>query len=686
MKTATAKQKLPSEASSANISEQSANPAGDGQHQLRGNSNEQATGSEQDPNSGVWPTQAVENANSTPEGSIDDDETLAANAEPVELSFEQTPVSGVCQPDNSEDSSASPTNTAKLPDTIIVPIDSIEYDPNIPVDEELTEHIRTSINSPWGKLVFPILVSKLSNPKDGKEWLLWDGLLRLLAFKTLGLTHIRVVVVDGSDEEIRLLAHEIDLVRRHPNAYQQMRQLTDWYELLQHIYPVYKPGGNKAKNAAETKAKGLPSLNELIEKTTGLKKTAFFGKIQTYSGLEPTAIRPYLEGHPNCGTAKKELWLRDLSKFSQEDQKKLQPLLKKLPNPNDAHGQAVREEAVLKADSLPQDELFPIYWEPFWENAKRIADGSVQLIATDPNWHLADDSEKGEDWTLHGVPVAPQMTKDEWHEFGKLAAQKLSIGGHAAILVGVQNTQEVDTILRQHLRWRWTQCYLLCSGIGTVARKARMNSHYRNVLIYEHKDGPKRTGTYKQFVHDVVPKIPKVTTVDDALIGMLKLERKEIDERIAELEAGGNDPFMNDVITTYLRDTHLLKLWHPWAQHLDAWVKIIQQWSQAGDFLWEPFVGSGTTAIAAVTCTDRVLQDGKWMDVKAPRRGIGCDFMEIWAKVAKFRVWESQHPEGIGSFLKNQEGEAQGTEEKPNHGNKDETDNETGVEDGKEAA
>ena len=220
----------------------------------------------------------------------------------------------------------------------------------------------------------------------------------------------------------------------------------------------------------------MPPMQELIEKTTGLKKSAFHGKVQVFHKLVP-CIRKYLDEHPHCATAKKDLWLRDLAKFGPEEQEKLAPYLKKLSNPNDAYSQAIRDEAVEKAKSLPDDNLFPIYCEDFRENAKRIEDGTVNLIATDPNWHLAEDSEEGEMWTLHGIPVAPKLTAKDWHDFGSLAAQKLAKDGLAAILVGIQNEHEIDTILRQHLRWRWIMRYLLTSGSGTVCRKSGFTSH-----------------------------------------------------------------------------------------------------------------------------------------------------------------------------------------------------------------
>ncbi len=533
----------------------------------------------------------------------------------------------------------------KLPDTIVVPIESIDCGPMLQSDDECVERLRSSIDAPWGFLLVPLLVSAASDPKDGKLWLLHDGKKRWQAAKEIGLTHVAVTVVGGTAEQIQLLAQEATMIRQHPNVYQRMKELASWHTLIQKMYAVYKPGGNKQKNAIEQAKKGLPSLKEMIEKTTGLKKTGFHNKVSIYENLEPSVVKPYLEDNPQCATAKNEQHMRRLSTYSQQTQKELVPYLPDVGNPEQAYFRCERDKAIERAATLPTDKMFPIYHETFEKNAERIADGTVNLIATDPNWHLADDSEKGSMYTLDGIAIAPQLLVEDWHKFGKLAAQKMTPGGYVAVLVGQQNRFEIDTVLRQHLTWVWDMCYLHLSGSGTVARKAGFASHYRTVLVYRRKDAPKKPDMFKKFIHDVVPDIPKIVHNPETILEALKMERQLLDARIAEAEADDGDPLINDIIPSLVRRGEALKQWHPWAQSVEAWKEIIRRLSKAGDFVWEPFAGSGTTGIAAVTCIDWHLKDGKWSQVPAPRRGIGCDAMECWAKIAKDRIWSAQHPD-----------------------------------------
>ena len=158
------------------------------------------------------------------------------------------PVFGLCQPEASQPGLSTTASHNKLPVSIILPTDSIEYDTSHPVDASLKAQIASSVKAPWGKLMIPIVVSKLDTPHDGKQWLLRDGLHRLLAAEEIGLPEIRAIVVEGTEDEIRLIAHELDMVRKHPSKYEEMRELAGWHELVQHIYPAYKTGGDKKKS------------------------------------------------------------------------------------------------------------------------------------------------------------------------------------------------------------------------------------------------------------------------------------------------------------------------------------------------------------------------------------------------------------------------------------------------------
>jgi len=531
----------------------------------------------------------------------------------------------------------------KLPESSVVPVDSISYQFK-KSNAAVVSQLRSSIGAPWGRLLVPLLVSKQHGPRP---WRLRDGYSRLQVAKDLGLTHVRVVVVDGSDEEVELLTREANLFREHvaKGSYLYSKTLTEWYECLQATYEHYTAGGDKAAKSAAMKAQGLPNLDELIRNSTGLGRSAFYDKVASYKKLIPE-VRQFCEQHPESLIARVESHRKRLLKY---DQAEVLPYLGKEPNPTTAYFQLVREKSAHKGSTLPVNEVFPIYHEPFWENAKRIADGSVDLIATDPNWQL---SEEDGTWVEGALEVAPKMTLTRWETFAELAAQKLAPTGLAAILLGQQNSYEVEAVLRKHLQWRWTAVYLHLSGSGTAVHRHSIASRCRLLLLYERKDAPETEESRKEFVHDVFPFpkgiCPPADAVDarQQVLDRLKADRKYLDARIDAVESEGDDLLLDDVIMSKVTRTENMKQWHPWAQNVDTWREIIRRLSKPGQFVWEPFAGSGTTAVAAVTCEDRVLKNGNWVRQVNPRRGIGCDIMPLWADVARFRIWEAQGTRG----------------------------------------
>src|SRR4051812_47157938 len=67
----------------------------------------------------------------------------------------------------------------KLATTLVVPISTIEYDPAA-ADPEIVGRLSATLAAPWGKLLEPVLVSKLSVPTNGKQWLLRRGVDRVV--------------------------------------------------------------------------------------------------------------------------------------------------------------------------------------------------------------------------------------------------------------------------------------------------------------------------------------------------------------------------------------------------------------------------------------------------------------------------------------------------------------------------
>jgi hypothetical protein len=400
----------------------------------------------------------------------------------------------------------------------------------------------------------------------------------------------------------------------------------------------------------------LPTLQELVESGgAGMKKSTFYSLVADYEGggtsnstvygLEPTVIRPWCEAHPHSVLCKKDIYQHRLANFPHEQQKQIAPYLDHFSDPNEAYFQFRRDQAAKKGPSVPLHESFPVYCEPFWENAKRIPHDSVDAVITDPNWELSDDPvleyllEHGQPLVKPSTgetPIIKKMKPEHWDILGQLTAERLKKEGWALFLVGQQYRHEIETILRKHLKFVWTIAYLHGSGWGTPARKAGFLSHWRELLVFRRKDAPP-VNEKTEFIYDTVPKVPKSEPDFESLLADLKAQRGELDARIKSLEASGEDELFSDLIISLKANS--MKMWHPFGQSVDAFREIARRFTKANGFIWEPFCGGGTTILAALTCTERLKNnEGKWVWEHRPRRGIACDAFEKWVQIAKWRI------------------------------------------------
>ena len=569
-------------------------------------------------------------------------EQLDNNSNGQTIETEQIPDAGLCLWQEPEKTGSPQEN--KLAKTEVVLISDIQFD-ETQADRELVRSLKSTILAPWGQLLTPVLVSRLPQDKHGKTWLLRRGINRLVMAKELEWQQITVSIVEGSETEIQLLVKESKMVRRKLNAYQEMQNVFEWISLIQAAHHEYKPGGDKAKKALTAMQQSLPSLEALIEKHTGLKKSAFYAKYRTFNNLQPE-VKALLEKHPKLAIARHERRLARLSKYTAKEQKEMVPYLDKSSEPEDAYFQCEREKAAAKGSVLPENAQFPVYHEDFVANADRIPDGTVDLILIDPNWFLAENDRKGQFWKLGTLNVAPYLVQEDWEQFVQLAAKKLNPNGHMAVLIGQQCFFEMSDVIREYFDIRWVMAYVHGSGAGTAARAAYIASHWRPILLCRRKDAPPFTSEYTEYLHDLEPTKTLITLPGDTpedLLGLLRAEKQLLDQRIHWLEATGNDPLSNDTFMSNLIAGCALKKFHPWQQDVNVFRNVMRSFTKPGGFVWDAFIGSGTTGIAAVSCWEWQLVGSKRKPVLAPRRGIGCDAMDLWANIAKFRIWEAQH-------------------------------------------
>jgi 16S rRNA G966 N2-methylase RsmD len=168
--------------------------------------------------------------------------------------------------------------------------------------------------------------------------------------------------------------------------------------------------------------------------------------------------------------------------------------------------------------------------------------------------------------TLHDVDlivIDPPYSRSElplFEPLAILASKALAPQGTLAVMTGQSYLPEYVASLSTHLEYRWTLCYAMPQGSAPNVWPRKANPFWKPILIYQLK-GAKP----KQWIK-------------------------------------------KDIVTAGQLDKNL----HPWQQDLDGFRQIIEMLSEPGNLVVDCFLGSGTTALAA-------------MQAEGGRRFVGCD-------------------------------------------------------------
>ena len=99
------------------------------------------------------------------------------------------------------------------------------------------------------------------------------------------LTHISIEVLEGAENDIERLLREHDLLRLHPNAFEQLNLTYAWDSAIKTL-PCYSQGGDQAKKKKEAQQNGLPSTQEeYAYNITKLKPTAYHSEVNAIKSL-----------------------------------------------------------------------------------------------------------------------------------------------------------------------------------------------------------------------------------------------------------------------------------------------------------------------------------------------------------------------------------------------------------------
>ena len=213
----------------------------------------------------------------------------------------------------------------------------------------------------------------------------------------------------------------------------------------------------------------------------------------------------------------------------------------------DQERQDRREEASARAAEAEPDEKITILHGDFREVLDCVPDKSVDLIVTDPSYIRKDG-----------------QFLDLWYGLSEVAARLLKPEtGLLLAYSGKFCLPEAINALSEHLRYLWTAAVLYESFPDTIHR-LRFKTYFKPLLIYCSRD--------------------------------------------AEYQPHQTQYWFKDIITG---DGYRgLKAHHPWEQGVSEAEYVIGNLSYENDLICDPFLGSGTSAIAAK---------------RLNRRFVGCD-------------------------------------------------------------
>ena len=163
-----------------------------------------------------------------------------------------------------------------------------------------------------------------------------------------------------------------------------------------------------------------------------------------------------------------------------------------------------------------------------------------------------------EDGSVDAIITDPPYPREYiplYGELSRVAQRVLKPNGSLLVMTGQSYLPEVIEHLGQYMMYHWTMCYLTPGGQSPQMFQKRVNTFWKPVLWYV-KGG--YTGDY----------------VGDVLKSPVNANEKD---------------------------------YHEWGQSLGGMIDIIERLTNPGDLILDPFLGGGTTGVAAVSMGRRFI-------------------------------------------------------------------------------
>ncbi len=250
-------------------------------------------------------------------------------------------------------------------------------------------------------------------------------------------------------------------------------------------------------------------------------------------------------------------------------------------NPTAREQKAIQNPAVIERMAEGESALTAAKQVAREEKAERkhftlpeeIPDGTYTLYTEDIRNGLLMVADESVDYIITDPPY-PREYIPLYSDLSRLAARVLKPGGSMIVMVGQSYLPEVIEQLGQAMQYHWCLSYLTPGGQSPQLWNKRTNTFWKPLLWYV-------KGTYSgDYIGDVVK----------------------------------SPPNEND------------KQFHEWGQSVGGMKDIIERFTDPGDIILDPFLGGGTTGVAAV---------------QMGRKFIGSDILEANIKITDERIKEA---------------------------------------------